>query len=445
MTLTVPSDAAASRPAHGMGAGALALVAARAEVAEATDLLGYDRGTCALLAHPHREVTVSIPLRRDDGHLELVTGHHVQHNLSRGPAEGDLELSPNVTLDELRAMAMWMTWRRALVDVPFGGAKGGVRLQVRDYSAAELERVTRRYRSETSLLLGLEPDLPAPDVGTDTEAMACLMHTPSVQRGHTGRGTITDRHVSVRGSLGRATATARGLVHVSLAALRHRDIDPASATAAVQGFGPMGRAAARFLRASGVRVVAVGDRCDAVACVDGLDGLGSRGGLDGLDVPALERHVDVHGSMVGFAGAAAVDPDRLLELDLDLLVPTDVEGVITAANAGRLGARVVVEGVHGATTPEADVMLEASGALVVPDILATAGGVVVSHFQRVQANQAHCWSEAEIESRLATRMLEAWHHVVRRARELDRTLRIAATASAVERVVQAHVLRGLCP
>jgi len=406
---------------------------ARTQLREAAEILGYDEGTIAMLATPRREVSVSVPLRRDDGSTELLIGHRVQHNFSRGPAKGGLRYAPNVDLDEVRALAMWMTWKCALLDVPYGGAKGGIRIDPRHYSAAELERVTRRYTSEISPLIGPERDIPAPDVGTDESTMAWMMDTYSVQRGHTVLGVATGKPVALGGSLGRATATSRGVVHVAVAALLHRGIEPTRATAAVQGFGKVGRHAARFLVEAGLNVVAVSDQYGAIA------------NPDGIDIVALQTHVDATGAVVGFDGAEPLEDALLLEADVDLLVPAAVEGVITAENAPRIRARVIVEGANGPTTPEADRILEADGRLVVPDILANAGGVVVSYFEWVQANQAYWWSEEEIELRLAERMTRAWTDVLAQAERLDRSLRVAATTLAVERVAEAHRMRGLYP
>jgi glutamate dehydrogenase (NAD(P)+) len=406
---------------------------ARAQLREATTILGYDDGLYDLLATPRREVTVSIPLRRDDGATELLLGHRVQHNFSRGPAKGGLRYSPDVTLDEVRALAMWMTWKCALLDVPYGGAKGGIRIDPRSYSAAELERVTRRYTSEISPLIGPARDIPAPDIGTDEQTMAWLMDTYSVQRGHTVLGVTTGKPVSLGGSLGRASATSRGVVHVALAALRSRGIQADAATAAVQGFGKVGRYAARFLMETGVRVVAVSDQYGAIASPAGLH------------IPKLEEHVDRTGSVVGFGPAEEITNADLLEADVDLLVPAAVEGVIHAGNAARIAATVIVEGANGPTTPEADRVLNDNGRLVVPDILANAGGVIVSYFEWVQANQAYWWDADEVETRLADRMLSAWNQVNDHAARLDLPLRTAATCLAVERVAQAHQLRGLYP
>ncbi len=409
------------------------LADARVQLGDAIKILGYDQGMYDLLTVPRREITVSIPLRRDNGDVEILTGHRVQHNYSRGPAKGGLRYSPEVDLDEVRALAMWMTWKCALVDVPYGGAKGGVRIDPREYSAAELERVTRRYTSEIMPIIGPDHDIPAPDIGTDEQTMAWMMDTYSASKGHTVLGVVTGKPLSLGGSLGRATATSRGVVNIALAALEHRSIHPGSATTAVQGFGKVGRGAARLLAESGVKVVATSDQYGAISADDGLD------------ISALERHVDETGSVVDFPGSSALSNEELLTLDVDLLVPAAVEGVLHADNAATVQATIIVEGANGPTSPDADRILNDRGVLVVPDILANAGGVVVSYFEWVQANQAYWWSEAEVEERLATRMRLAWDAVVDHATEHDLPLRTAATCLAVERVAQAHQLRGLYP
>ncbi|HSX66452.1 Glu/Leu/Phe/Val dehydrogenase [Nocardioides sp.] len=413
--------------------GASVLADARSQLKTATDVLGFDDSMFAMLATPRREVTVSIPLRRDNGTYEVLTGHRVQHNFSRGPAKGGLRYSPDVTLDEVRALAMWMTWKCALLDVPYGGAKGGVRIDPREHSQAELERVTRRYTSEISPLIGPERDIPAPDIGTDERTMAWMMDTYSVQQGHTVLGVTTGKPIALGGSLGRATATSRGVAHVAFAALTDRGITVAGATAAVQGFGKVGRYAARFLAEAGMKVVAVSDQYGAIA------------DERGLDVPALEEHVDATGSVVGFAGSDVLEGSALLELDVDLLVPAAVEGVLHAGNAERVKAKVIVEGANGPTTPEADDIFRRNDILVAPDILANAGGVVVSYFEWVQSSQAFWWSADEVESRLAQRMDIAWRDVNAAARKRGLALRDAATVLAVERVAQAHLMRGLYP
>ncbi|OFB40339.1 glutamate dehydrogenase [Mycolicibacterium sp. (ex Dasyatis americana)] len=406
---------------------------ARAQLRDAVTILGYDDGMYELLASPRRELTVAVPLHRDSGELELLIGHRVQHNVSRGPAKGGLRYSLDVTLDEVRALAMWMTWKCALLDVPYGGAKGGIRIDPRQYSCAELERITRRYTSEISPLIGPDHDIPAPDVGTDEQTMAWMMDTYSVQKGHTVLGVATGKPVSLGGSLGRATSTSRGVVHIALAALRSRGIKPEGATAAVQGFGKVGRHAALFLEAAGVRVVAVSDEYGAVSADSGLD------------IPSLAGHVDATGSVVGFADADPIGNEDLLSTEVDLLVPAAVEGVVHAGNAAQIKATVVVEGANGPTTPEADRLLNDAGTLVVPDILANAGGVIVSYFEWVQANQSYWWGVDQVEARLAERMLTAWEQVCAHAEKLRRPLRAAATCLAVERVAQAGRLRGLYP
>ncbi|TGN65775.1 Glu/Leu/Phe/Val dehydrogenase [Nocardioides eburneiflavus] len=403
------------------------------QLTEACHLLGYDHGTLAMLAAPRREVTVSIPLHRDDGSIEVLTGHRVQHNLSRGPAKGGLRYSPHVDLDEVRALAMWMTWKCALMELPYGGAKGGVTIDPSRYSAPELERVTRRYTTEILPVIGPTRDIPAPDIGTDEQTMAWMMDTYSVAKGHTVLGTVTGKPVSLGGSLGRALATSLGVVHVALAALRHLRMEPKHSTAAVQGFGKVGRGATRFLADAGVQVLGVSDEHGAVW------------NPDGLDVQALEKHVDLTGSVTGFPTATAIDNDTLLTLDVDVLVPAAVEGVLHAGNAGSVRARIVVEGANGPTTTDADRIFADRDILVIPDILANAGGVVVSYFEWVQANQAYWWSQAEVESRLADRMAAAWQQVLAEAAERRLPLRTAATCLAVRRVAEAHRQRGLYP
>ncbi|KRB37219.1 Glu/Leu/Phe/Val family dehydrogenase [Microbacterium sp. Root180] len=414
-------------------AGAQALADAHSQLEEAVAFHRYDEGTHAMLKSSRRELTVSIPLRRDDGTVEVLTGYRIQHNISRGPAKGGLRYSASVNIDEVRALAMWMTWKCALLDVPYGGAKGGIAIDPRAYSIAELERVTRRYTTEILPMIGPQHDIPAPDIGTDEKVMAWMMDTYSVSQGHTVPGVVTGKPLSLGGSLGRSSATSRGVVHVALAALRSIGLDPVKTTAVVQGFGKVGRDAARFLDQVGVAVVAVADQYGAVFR------------STGINVEALGRHVDITGTVVGFPGAEPLDGDEALELKVDLLVPAAVEGVIHAGNADRVQARIVVEGANGPTTREADRILAEAGVLVVPDILANAGGVIVSYFEWVQSNQAYRWSLDEVESRLAERMRSGWDDVTAFASLHGLTLRAAATALAVKRVTEAHRLRGLYP
>lgn len=406
---------------------------ARGQLAAAVRVLGYGEGVHKLLATPRREMTVGIPLRRDDGSTEVLTGYRVQHNFSRGPAKGGLRYSPAVDLDEVRALAMWMTWKCSLLDLPYGGAKGGITIDPRNYSAAELERVTRRYTSEILPIIGPERDIPAPDIGTDERTMAWMMDTYSVNVGYTVPAVVTGKPVSVGGSLGRASATSKGVVAIALAALAHRGLAPAQTTAAVQGFGKVGAGAALYLAEAGVKVTAVADQYGAVH------------NGSGLDIPALQGHVAATGSVTGFAGADPLEAADLLELDVDLLVPAAVEGVLNESNAHRIKAGIIVEGANGPTTAAADRVFAEAGKLVVPDILANAGGVVVSYFEWVQGSNAYWWSAREVDERLEARMLQAWESVVAAAKARGLSLREAATVTAVQKVAEAHQIRGLYP
>ena len=413
------------------GSGALA--AAKQQLREAAEHLHLDDGTLEFLSEARRELTVSVPLRRDDGTVEALRGYRVQHNLTRGPAKGGIRYSPIVSLDEVRALAMWMTWKCALLGVPYGGAKGGITFDPRSYSVGELERITRRYTSEIAHFIGPDRDIPAPDIGTDEQTMAWMMDTYSVNAGHTVLGVVTGKPLGFGGSRGRASATSRGVSHVCLAALESRGIAPTTSTAAVQGFGKVGRGAAQFLQDAGVRVMAVSDQYGAVA------------DPNGLDIRALGAHVDATGTVVDFPDSEPIAADELLLMDVTLLVPAAVEGVLTERNASKVRARIVVEGANGPTTPAADELLQSNDVLVVPDIFANAGGVLVSYFEWIQGNQAYWWSEQEVEDKLRERMLRAWDQLRERAETDGRPLRATATAMAVERVAEAHRLRGLYP
>ncbi|QCR43475.1 glutamate dehydrogenase [Curtobacterium sp. SGAir0471] len=426
MTITAPHT-----DTH--GATSTPLVDALEQLRDAAAALDIDEGSVQLLSQARREISVGVPLRRDDGTVEVFRGYRVQHNFTRGPAKGGVRFAPSVDLDEVRALAMWMTWKCALVDLPYGGAKGGVAIDPRRYSDAEIERVTRRYTSEILPVIGPDRDIPAPDVGTDERTMAWMMDTFSVSSGFTVQSVVTGKPVALGGSLGRATSTSRGVALVALAALERRGIAPRNASAAVQGFGKVGRHAARFLAEAGVRVAAVSDQYGAVLAPDGLD------------VEALAAHVDATGSVVGFAAADALDADELLRLEVTLLVPAAVEGVIHEGNVGGVRARIIVEGANGPVTTAADAHLAARDVLVVPDILANAGGVIVSYFEWVQAKQTYRWSLDTVESRLRERMLGAWDAVSAEQTTAGGTLREAAMRIAVARVLDAHRNRGLYP
>ena len=406
---------------------------ARAQLATAVELLGYDAGLHEMLATPRREITVAIPLRRDDGSTELFRGYRVQHNISRGPGKGGLRYAPGVDPDEVRALAMWMTWKCAVVELPYGGAKGGITIDPRRYSRTELERVTRRYTSEIMPMIGPERDIMAPDIGTDEQTMAWVMDTYSVNRGYTIPAVTTGKPLAMGGSLGRATATSRGVVHSTRAALADAGVDLSEVTVAVQGCGKVGSHAARFYAQAGARVVAVSDQ------------YGGLHAADGLDVPAVMAHLAEHGRLAGFPDADPIDNESLLALDVDVLVPAAVEGVLDERTASAVKARWVVEGANGPTTAEGDAVLRDRGVVVVPDILANAGGVVVSYFEWVQANQAYWWTAAEIEDRLEQRMLTAYAAVAEVARVEGLSLRDAALVIGVRRVAEAHQIRGLYP
>lgn len=406
---------------------------AQSQLASATEFLGYDEGTYKMLATPRREMSVAIPLRRDDGTKDLLMGYRVQHNITRGPAKGGVRFSPHVDIDEVRALAMWMTWKSALLDLPYGGAKGGVAVDPLQYSQRELERITRRYTSELLPILGEDVDIPAPDVGTDASTMAWMMDTISVAKGHTVLSSVTGKPIELGGSRGRAAATSRGVVYTALSAMESLGMKQTQTTAVVQGFGKVGRGAALFLFEAGVKVIAVAD---------------VYGGLynpKGIDIPALEEFVDKTGTVVDFPGADPIDAQAILTVETDLLVPAAIEGVLTSANAGDVKAKLIVEGANGPTTPAADSIFSENGILVVPDILANAGGVVVSYFEWVQGLAAYWWTEDEVNTRLQDRMGLAWRQVSEFAGKNKLSLREAATVMAVEKVADAHQLRGLYP
>jgi len=407
---------------------------AQIQLADAVEHLGLDEGTHRLLATPRREMTVSIPLRRDDGHIEVLRGYRVQHNLSRGPAKGGIRYHPSTDIDEVRALAMWMAWKCALIGIPYGGAKGGVTIDPRLYSRTELERVTRRYASEILPIIGPERDIPAPDVGTDEQTMAWFMDTYSVNIGYTVTGVVTGKPLSVGGSLGRAGATSRGVLFSAFAALREKGVDPRDVSVAVQGFGKVGGLAAQFLHDAGCKVVAVSD-------VKG----GAYNSM-GLNPAAMLRSVRQGlDSIAGYPGTDEITNEELLELDVDLLVPAALEGVIHDGNADKVNARFIVEGANGPTTPDADAVLEERGVHVVPDILANSGGVAVSYFEWVQDLQAYWWSEDQVNDRLKAIMEGAYQEVSILAGEQGVSLRTAAQMIGVGRVAEAHRTRGLYP
>jgi glutamate dehydrogenase (NAD(P)+) len=411
-----------------------ALDSALSQLAEAVKQLGLDDGLHALLATPRRSMQVAVPLRRDDGTMEVLAGYRVQHNLSRGPAKGGVRFHPHTDLDEVRALAMWMTWKCALIGIPYGGAKGGVAVDPKLLSRNELERVTRRYASEIMPIIGPEKDIPAPDVGTDEQTMAWMMDTYSIHSGYTVTGVVTGKPVALGGSQGRGGATSRGVMFSCFSALKEAGVDHREVSVAVQGFGKVGGLAAQYLHDAGCNVVAVSD---------------VGGGIynpDGLDPAALLKHLKGGAdTVVGYPGTDAISNAELIELDVDVLVPAALEGVIHEGNAAQVKARFVVEGANGPTTPDGDKVLEDKGVVVVPDILANSGGVAVSYFEWVQDLQAYFWSEDEVNDRLKGLMERAYAEVSALAAAKGLSLRTAAQVIGVGRVADAHRTRGLYP
>jgi len=386
------------------------------------------------LKRPKRILIVDVPIERDDGTIAHFEGYRVQHNTSRGPGKGGVRFHQDVTLSEVMALSAWMTVKNAAVNVPYGGAKGGIRLDPRNLSRAELQRVTRRYTSEIGIIIGPNKDIPAPDVNTDSQIMAWMMDTYSMNQGSSASGVVTGKPISLGGSLGRHEATGRGVFVVGCEAAAKRNLDILGARVAVQGFGNVGGIAARLFAEAGAKVVAVQDHISTVVRDSGLD------------IPALQAYVAQHGSVAGFPGADEVQ-DRALfwATDCDILVPAALEQQITEANAGSIRAKIILEGANGPTTPAADDILHDKGVLIVPDVIANAGGVTVSYFEWVQDFSSFFWTEGEINERLTRIMREAFASVWQLADEKKVSLRTAAFIVACTRVLQARELRGLYP
>jgi glutamate dehydrogenase (NAD(P)+) len=400
---------------------------------EVADRMGLEDDTRAVLSKPRRTLCVSIPTRMDDGALQVFDGFRVQHNTTRGPGKGGIRYHPDVTLDEVKALAMWMTWKCAVVNIPYGGAKGGVICNPKEMSQGELERLTRRYTSELLPLIGPEMDIPAPDVNTNPQVMAWIMDTFSMNKGYCVPGVVTGKPLSIGGSRGRNEATARGCVFVVLAAARRYNLPSDSPKAVVQGYGNAGAICARLLDELGFRVIAVSD---------------SRGGIvnpKGLDPVAVAEHKRKTGSVVGFPGSSDITNEELLTAKCDLLVPAALENQVTAKNAGEIAARLIAEAANGPTTPEADAILESRGIAVIPDILANAGGVTVSYFEWVQSLQAYSWRERAVNLELRDIMQRAYRDVQAQADREKCSLRTAAMWLAVSRVAEAHRVRGVYP
>jgi glutamate dehydrogenase (NAD(P)+) len=410
-----------------------ALESALEQFDRAADFLDLEPDSRAVLRLPKREWTVNFPVTMDDGRTRVFTGYRVQHNMARGPAKGGIRFHPATDLDEVRALAMWMTWKCALANVPFGGAKGGVTVDPRALSSDELQRVTRRFATELQGVIGPETDIPAPDVGTNAQTMAWIMDTVSMHAGYTVPGVVTGKPVGLGGSEGRADATGRGVMFTAERALREAGVSMAGATVAVQGFGNVGEAAARLIHERGGKVVAVTDVGGGVADADGLD-------------PArLRSWMQETGSIAGMPGTSPIDNETLLALDVDLLVLAALEGQITGENADLVRARVIAEGANGPVTPDADPILRDRGIVTVPDILCNAGGVIVSYFEWVQNLQSFSWPASRVAEQLERVIAHAYDEVaaLQRAEGID--ARLAAQAIAVSRVAEASRTRGRYP
>jgi glutamate dehydrogenase (NAD(P)+) len=397
----------------------------------AAELLDLEPGLYKILRSPEKQIIVSIPVLMDNGEIEVFTGYRVLHNTSRGPAKGGIRFDLNVTIDEVKALAAWMTWKCAVVDIPFGGSKGGVICDPLKLSVGELERLTRRYTAGIITTLGPDSDVPAPDVNTNERVMAWVMDTYSMHARHTVTAVVTGNPVEMGGSLGRREATGRGCMMVTRAALSHLGMPVNGATVAVQGFGNVGSVTAQLLKNEGCRVVAIGDRAGAVY------------DAKGIDVDLAIEHVKKHKSLDGFDGGDRLTNDELLTLDVDVLVPAALENVITRKNAPNIRARIICEGANGPTTAPADAILEEKGIFVIPDILANAGGVTVSYFEWVQDRGGYFWTEDVVNQRLGQIMERSFEAVLELSKRHKVNMRTAAYMLSISRVATVHRLRGI--
>jgi glutamate dehydrogenase (NAD(P)+) len=408
-------------------------VAALSQLDEAARILNLDSGVHDVLRNPKRTLTVAVPIRMDDGLTKVFTGYRVHHNTSRGPSKGGIRYHPDVSMDEVKALAMWMTWKCAIVAIPYGGAKGGVVVDPKALSKGELERLTRRYAAEIQPLIGPDRDIPAPDMGTDEQIMAWIMDTYSMNVGHSALGVVTGKPLSVGGSRGRADATSRGVMYITEATLKHQGRQVEDTRVAIQGYGKVGGPAVRLLTELGCIVVAVSD---------------VNGGVynpRGLNPVALAAHHRDTGTVAGLEGAESITNKELLEIECDVLIPAALESQITKQNADRIRAEIIIEAANGPTTPEADEILHDGAILVVPDILANSGGVTVSYFEWVQGLQAYFWDEDEVNRNLRAIMERGYVDVLRETEDRKVPMRTAATILGVSRVAEAHTTRGLFP
>ena len=395
--------------------------------------LNLQPGIADYLRVPKREITVNFPVEMEDKSVRVFTGYRVHHNTALGPTKGGIRYHPATTLDEVRALAMWMTWKCAVVGIPYGGAKGGVICEPKKLSVRELEKLTRRYATEISVLMSPQGDIPAPDVGTGEREMAWIMDTYSMHHGYSVPAVVTGKPLAVGGSLGRAEATGRGVVITMVEALKRENLLPENTRVAVQGFGKVGGPAAYLAQERGAKVIAVSDVSGGVY------------NPRGLDLTALRTYTTTRGSVVGFPQGDAISNADLLELDCEVLMPCAMENQITAANASRVKAKIVAEGANGPLTPEADQILRENGVFVIPDILCNAGGVTVSYFEWVQDLQSFFWGEDEINERLRQIMVRSFNQILRVSHEKNIDMRTAAQVLAIDRVAEAVQLRGIYP
>jgi glutamate dehydrogenase (NAD(P)+) len=399
----------------------------------AADMLNLDPGLRHVLREPRRELTVHFPVQMDDGSVKVYTGYRVQHNLSRGPAKGGIRYHQNVSLDEVKALAMWMTWKCAVVGIPYGGGKGGVIVDPKKLSMKELEHLSRRFFTEIEVLVGPERDIPAPDVNTTPQVMSWFMDTYSMHVGYTVPGVVTGKPISLGGSEGRNEATARGCVYTIAEAAKHLGMDLKGAKVAVQGFGNAGSIAAQLMCAEGSTVVAVSDSQGGIRNMAGLN-------IDGVIAWKKE-----HGTVRGYPGSKDISNAEVLETECDVLIPAALENQITAANAHKVKARIVAEAANGPTTPDADEILFNRGVFLIPDILANAGGVTVSYFEWVQDLNRDHWTEDDVNAKLKTIMVKAFGEVLMQATKEGVNMRTGAYLNAVQRVADATAMRGLYP
>jgi glutamate dehydrogenase (NAD(P)+) len=398
---------------------------------KAAELLDLEPGLYKVLRQAEKQVIVSIPVMKDNGEVEVYEGYRVQYNTSRGPAKGGIRFDLQVTLEEVKALAAWMTWKCAVVNIPFGGAKGGVRCDPLAMSASELEKLTRRYTSGIINMLGPDSDVPAPDVNTNERVMAWVMDTYSMHVGHTVTAVVTGKPVELGGSLGRREATGRGCMIVTKEALKHLGMPVKGTTVAIQGFGNVGSVAAQLLAREGCRIVAIGDRSVSLY------------NANGIDVDDAIAYAKKHRSLEGYEKAEALSGADLLTLDVDVLLPAALENVITTKNAGDIKARIICEGANGPTTAAADSILDENGIFVIPDILANAGGVTVSYFEWVQDRGGYFWPEDLVNERLETIMKRSFQDVLDLSRQKRVNMRTASYMVSISRVASVHRLRGI--